>query len=311
MDLKLGTLIGALVGDAAGSTLEFYSNKITSDVVYKAMTMPGGGALNMAPGQITDDGELTLSLLSAIKNTSSYPVNEVSKAYIQWYKSNPFDMGRTCAKAFGFSGSYDEIINNSFKYNMFSEANGALMRCTPIPVIYSNLSYDKIADYAKLDAKLSHPNQVCQDANVLYCIAIAWLINNPGDSNGAINFVEDYKGICDTVKQWLEDSKKEVKNCHLNIGHVKHAFTLAFYFLRKRTNYETAIYETLLKGGDTDTNACIVGGIMGALHGLKAIPNYMKDPVINFDCSIHNPTKSLLGYKRPAIYKASNIFSIC
>ena len=26
------------------------------------------------------------------------------------------------------------------------------------------------------------------------------------------------------------------------------------------------------KGGDTDTNACIVGGMMGALHGIKGIP---------------------------------------
>lgn len=33
----------------------------------------------------------------------------------------------------------------------------------------------------------------------------------------------------------------------------------------------------------------------------------MKNPVLNFDCSIHDPAMTLLGHKRPAIYKASNV----
>jgi ADP-ribosyl-[dinitrogen reductase] hydrolase len=36
-------------------------------------------------------------------------------------------------------------------------------------------------------------------------------------------------------------------------------------------------------GGDTDTNACIVGGMMGALLGKNGIPEEMKDKVLNCD----------------------------
>ena len=38
----------------------------------------------------------------------------------------------------------------------------------------------------------------------------------------------------------------------------------------------------LLEGGDTDTNACIVGGMIGAAVGLSNIPSTMKDPVLIF-----------------------------
>jgi ADP-ribosyl-[dinitrogen reductase] hydrolase len=57
---------------------------------------------------------------------------------------------------------------------------------------------------------------------------------------------------------------------------------LAFHFLRRATPYEEAIKATLMKGGDTDTNAAIVGGMMGALHGASAIPERMKQPVLTY-----------------------------
>jgi hypothetical protein len=65
-----------------------------------------------------------------------------------------------------------------------------------------------------------------------------------------------------------------------------------------------------MKGGDTDTNAAIVGCMIGALHGVSGIPDYMSGPVLAFDCCNHHSTKSLNGYKRPAAYKASNVLSL-
>jgi ADP-ribosylglycohydrolase len=53
-DRRLGAVLGALVGDAAGAVLEFYPGKITRNATNRAMHMPGGGSLNVASGQITD-----------------------------------------------------------------------------------------------------------------------------------------------------------------------------------------------------------------------------------------------------------------
>ena len=52
------------------------------------------------------------------------------------------------------------------------------------------------------------------------------------------------------------------------------------------SDYETAIAETLLGGGDTDTNACIVGGLIGAAVGVDGIPENMRHAVLNCDTTM-------------------------
>ena len=66
------------------------------------------------------------------------------------------------------------------------------------------------------------------------------------------------------------------------MGNHQHAVVLSFYFLlryipdkwenNKEEFFKKALKETINLGGDTDTNACIVGGMVGALVGLKSIP---------------------------------------
>ncbi len=38
-------------------------------------------------------------------------------------------------------------------------------------------------------------------------------------------------------------------------------------------------------GGDTDTNGCIVGGMIGALVGIHNIPDRMINSLLEFDCT--------------------------
>ena len=59
------------------------------------------------------------------------------------------------------------------------------------------------------------------------------------------------------------------------------AFSYTFYYLKLELSYEEAIRRTLLLGGDTDTNAAIVGGLMGAYHGVDAIPEKWRNAVLN------------------------------
>lgn len=52
------------------------------------------------------------------------------------------------------------------------------------------------------------------------------------------------------------------------MGWCKIGFNYAFYFLKKGYSYKKSIRLTLLEGGDTDTNGAIVGGLIGAAHGI-------------------------------------------
>ena len=88
------------------------------------------------------------------------------------------------------------------------------------------------------------------------------------------------------VQQWLlQDSHQppDQLDCTASAGFVKHAFTLAFCHLRRRSPFEASILQTLCRGGDTDTNAAIVGGMVGALHGAAAIPAWMTQPVLEYE----------------------------
>ena len=51
------------------------------------------------------------------------------------------------------------------------------------------------------------------------------------------------------------------------------------------------------EGGDTDTNACIAGGMIGALIGFKNIPKDITSKVLDFDCT--QEMGEDLGVKRP------------
>lgn len=92
VDAKLGCVIGALVGDAAGAYLEFIGHKPSPEEVEKALTMPGGGIWELAPGQITDDGELTLCLAQALQECDKFDLEKVSDWYNKWYASHPFEI---------------------------------------------------------------------------------------------------------------------------------------------------------------------------------------------------------------------------
>lgn len=45
------------------------------------------------------------------------------------------------------------------------------------------------------------------------------------------------------------------------------------------------IKEVISKGGDTDTNACIVGGLVGSMVGFRNLPQDLLCTMLNLDLS--------------------------
>lgn len=305
VDHVKGAFLGCLVGDAAGGTLEFLHEELTPAILHNAMNMKGGGRLKLGPGQITDDGETSVCLMQALLSNDpayGFPTQAVFSNYHRWYMSMPFDIGNTCRMAFSNKLGEERIQS----YLNVSQANGALMRCSAIAIWAVNEDDDTIAHFARCDAKLSHPNMNCQDCNALYCIALAFLMKHPGQHNACYLHVEEYmksRGMSIDVLEWFEESKRDLTdyNCTKNIGWIKHGFVLAMYHLRLGSLFQDATMDVLRRLGDSDTNCCIVLGLIGCLHGASAIPAPMKDPLLAFDCT--NP--GAMGHVRPAMYSAS------
>lgn len=297
-DAGRGCLLGALIGDAAGATLEFLGRKPDLAEVKRALKMVGGGHWRTAPGQITDDGELALCLARALAGSSSFPIEKVACEYLKWYQSLPFDIGNTTATGLegGLRGAPGTVHGGMWRaaerQSMGSKANGALMRVAPLGVWGWRLSEDDLVAAAMADCRLTHPNLTCQHASAAYCLAIRHLVLNPGDGVGAFATVKERTerlGNAEVV-EWIGLAEQGVDvGYHPHSGFVKYGFVHAFRHLHLGTPYVAALAETLLGGGDTDTNACIVGGMSGALHGEPGIPPALKAAVMSCDTGKGRP----------------------
>ena len=302
---------GALVGDACGATLEFCDDEISEEMARRAMTMPGGGSLRVGRGQITDDGELTLALWSVLRGRETFhgfPLEAVAEAYAAWYLSFPFDIGRTCSLAFDVLSEWtreDMEITDALcsidDMSRRSEANGALMRVTPIATWWASHPLQKngicveetaqmAAAAAEQDARLSHPGRVTRDVNAVYTYAVTLLLLGCSPFETVVRVDAMVRERCAEVQRWVEESKREwgASDARVLIGHVRHAFVAALWFLRRpEIGYEEAISMVLQRGGDTDTNAAIVGGLVACY---QPVPEAMKEAVARFDCVGAQPT---------------------
>jgi ADP-ribosylglycohydrolase len=306
-----GAVIGALVGDAAGGVLEFLGRRPTRNDVDRALTMPGGGVFGLAPGQITDDGELTLCLLRALSERGGvYDPDLVASYYIEWAESRPFDMGQATSSALlGHECAADapaqQVTKAAAANNMNSKANGALMRITPLAAASAKWTAEEAVHWARVDAAMTHPHVTCQAVNAAYVLALRHLVLHHGDSDGAFDAAYNYlRHERNEAQEWLDEAiEGDLPAAHPQAGFVRLGFTYAFYHLEKRSSLRSALADTLQRGGDTDTNACIVGGLIGAYRGASSLlgsdaSRRLVCPVLLCDPSI--------GQNRPGLYFAKN-----
>ncbi|GAB4284453.1 MAG: hypothetical protein Kow0029_31060 [Candidatus Rifleibacteriota bacterium] len=164
-DRAQGCILGQFAGDSLGSLVEFKSPiKIKQEFPEGFKDLKGGGTWNTIPGQPTDDSEMALALIYSILEEGGYNPEAAKKAYIAWLNSGPFDCGITTAS--GLNGFPIEE----------SQANGALMRVSPIGIYGAGHELAEVAQWAMKDAELTHPNLVCKQVNALMAMAISYSI---------------------------------------------------------------------------------------------------------------------------------------
>ena len=123
----------------------------------------------------------------------------------------------------------------------------------------------------------THSKKLAIDACYLYCYAISLLINGKSRSETFKEIREEASRRKFDELSWLDcasnsDAKDFMLQPHLEpIGVIDIAFTWAFYYLQKNFTYEEALKDILERGGDTDTNAAIMGGLIGAADGIDGI----------------------------------------
>jgi ADP-ribosyl-[dinitrogen reductase] hydrolase len=173
-----------------------------------------------------------------------------------------------------------------------------MMRVSPLGIFGATLKLDEVERLARADAALTHPNQVCGDANALFTMAIATAIQNPTSPEALYANISNWASkmeVGEELRRCIDRSQRHhPQNFVEQQGWVLIAFGNALYRLLNAVSLEEALVETVKCGGDTDTNAAIAGALLGAVHGREAVPERWAKCLMN--C---RPSAETLGVLRP------------
>jgi ADP-ribosyl-[dinitrogen reductase] hydrolase len=308
-DRAQGALFGQVCGDALGTRYEFSSsedatNDVKKDLYCGHLCILGGGPFGLVSGQVTDDSELALGQSCSLVREGQFDICSIAQNYAIWFRSNPFDIGMTTNNAFRGTSpdfnpqtNYNIIMKNSqTSRSRASLSNGCLMRTSPLAIAGTYWSLDSLQKASDLDCQLTNPNPIAIDAARVYVTAIRTAILT-GDR------LETYRTalksaqtatITDILKMvkpktphfptiYLSDGTKTTTDGPYQ-GYLGVALQNAFYELLHGTDIENSLVHIIERGGDTDTNACIAGSLLGALYGYQKIPPDWSNSVTNLYC---------------------------
>jgi ADP-ribosylglycohydrolase len=291
-----GALLGQVAGDSLGALVEFWDEaRIAAAYPDGPRQLEDGGVWGTLAGQPTDDSEMALALARSIVADGGYTPETALGAYREWLGSAPFDVGGTVRAALTGRPKAD------------SQANGSLMRVSPLGVFGHRAGSHRVAALARADSALTHPHPVCGDAAAAFSVAVAHGVAT-GDNDAAYEAAVAWAGEAadPAVRDALERAASRAPVLSgASIGWVLLALQNAFHELLHAPSLEAGVVATVRRGGDTDTNAAVTGALLGAVHGREAVPAQWRRRVLS--C---RPHVACGGRPRPEAYWPTDVMEL-
>ena len=230
-------MYGAIIGDLAGSIYEYEQTKEIKSVMPKELIDERSF--------FSDDTILTIAILDAILNDKDY--DKYLRMYINNYKNYK-----------PFASPYFEKV---FSPNMidwaesdekgYSKGNGAMMRISPVGYMFDK--ENEVVENARLATQPSHDSiEAINAASTIALIIFYARLGMPKE--------EIFRQL--NIKPKYHHFNKFNTTCDETINNCLYVAYIA-------NDFEDAIRRTLIMGGDTDTNCCIVGSMAEALYGVS------------------------------------------
>lgn len=278
-----GVLYGVAVGDALGAPVEFMNAEEIRQKHGRITEMIGGGWLNVKPGEITDDTEMTICVAEGIIENPDSPVAAIGQNFIEWVCQGPKDIGGTCALSISkaqqraranghfIRPTQSDWMQGSKEADMLlggrSGGNGSLMRTAYIPCYY--YGERTIQQKTIVVSTMTHYDNAAAEACELYCQIIGKMLDRKVYESRWNVF--RYEVSKTEYQKAMEPGFKPNPT-----GYVKDSLLAAIWSIKQATRLSTdfrAAVETAVNlGGDADTIGAITGGLAGALCGFRKIP---------------------------------------
>jgi len=296
-----GCLVGVAAGDAMGMPTAMMSPEkirtIFKDYVEDFLPAPAGHSIhaNMRAGQITDDTQQTLVIADSILAHHTIDPTDIARRLITWCESvNAFDtliLGPSSSRSL-LSIKQGKPIREA---GIFGDTNGACMRISPVG-IYAMGELERTVESVALACLPTHNTNIAISGASAIAMAIGTALS--GESNvdsiiqralqaaemgmlkGNIWYGASILKRTELALQIVtsHQNRTSIMNDLYNIIGAGVAITetvpLALAVLKMTAGDPVdAIRIAVNLGGDCDTTASIIGGMCGAIAGIRAFPD--------------------------------------
>ncbi|MBN2553964.1 MAG: ADP-ribosylglycohydrolase family protein [Spirochaetales bacterium] len=225
-------MIGAIAGDIIGSIYEGWPIKTKSFPLFDSRCT------------FTDDSVLTIAV--ALSILSGKP-----------YRETVLEVGRRYPHA-GYGGSFRRWLLSADPKPYNSWGNGAAMRVSPVGFAFDTA--EEVLEQARLTAEISHNHP--EGINGAQATALAVFLARTGRSREELR-----QQISRRFGYDLQRSVDEIRPSYGFRISCQETVPEAIVAFLDSESYEDAVRNAISLGGDSDTLACITGGIAEAFYG--------------------------------------------
>lgn len=300
----IGALLALHAGDALGAPLEFKPHALIRSrhpgpnaAFPRALT--GGGIFCWAPGAATDDTDLTRAVLLAYHDAVLKGADDVvlraAEHALAWYEGDwperkkgslPVDIGGATAQ--GLSSFAKTRDPSSSGAGQGSAGNGSLMRCLPTGLFQTDAKL-LIQESQRISA-VTHNDARCTVACAAYNAIVSALVVRELPVSDAVNVGEDVAvsleggrpggpvhaaiqlGRRISLAKVADKGPRRQDFPDSCSGFVLDSLTLAVAAVVDERSLGDVLVDVVRVGMDTDTNAAVAGGLLGARDGEEAVP---------------------------------------
>lgn len=284
-DKRKGGLYGLLIGDALGVPYEFHAAEEIPAYDKIEMKSPFGfrrAHSGVKPGTWSDDGAQALCLLDSLVTCGAFVLKDFSDKLLAWYLNGEwavdgvvFDIGIQTGEALSAYRA-GEMPEKCGMLRPDGKGNGALMRVLPLALWHKGTDRDLVMDVHG-QCLITHGNVCNQVCCALYSLVARFLLAGADfrpSLEKAVSVLRDIYREMPIYEQELEWSiRPEEPWIGNGSGYVVDCLRSVFMIMEKTTSYEDAVKRAIMLGDDTDTTACVTGGLAGIFYGFRNIPD--------------------------------------